>query len=128
MKAHAELFLILGMLLKASAELGILVECLDDLSHALRELVGRNDITDEEIARPLVEHDLRRDTGVGTTEDDGERLLRPSRDTRVGRTVVTLITRFAGNKARIAFLETLQGLVRRDGMLHDSTATLFTWA
>ena len=33
------------------------------------------DANDEQVAQSLVEHDLRRYAGIGTSEDDGERLL-----------------------------------------------------
>ena len=67
----------------------------------------------EQVAQPLVEHDLRRHPRIGAAEDDRERrLLQRQRAAPLGG--VAAITRPVGREALVAFLQCLESLARRD--------------
>jgi hypothetical protein len=82
------------------------------------DLRRRHDVAghadDEQIAEPLIEHDLRRHAGVGTAENDGERFL-------IGRGLETARAEAgAGERRRIrrkpavAFSQPLERFSRRN--------------
>ena len=70
------------------------------------------DAHDEEFARPLVEHELRRHARIGAAQDLRERIL-PLHAGGAARREVTLVQR-VGRVARVAFHQPLQRVRGRD--------------